>query len=85
MLREPEVIVRAEIQHLASVREPNAHALRRRDEALALPSPRGANRVELLLHMILKIAEHHCYDCQSRITFPLMPDCITSKPFANSV
>ena len=85
MLGETEVIVRAKIQHLAPIGEPDAHTLRRRDEPLALPSPRSTDAVELPLHMTLKIAVHRRYDCQSRITFPLMPDCITSKPFANSV
>jgi hypothetical protein len=52
MLREAEVIVRAEIQHFAPVRERDARALRRPDEPLALPRPRRADGIELRREMV---------------------------------
>ncbi len=58
MLREAEVIVGAKVQHLAPVGELDAHALRRGDETLALPSPGVTDSVELLRKVIFEPAKH---------------------------
>lgn len=58
VIRKPEVIVGAQIDHLAAVGELDDGSLRRSDDALALQQPRGLERLRLGLEPFTKIVEH---------------------------
>ena len=58
VIREPEVIVGAQIDHLAAVGEPDDGSLRRSDDALALQQSCGLERLRLALEPFTKILEH---------------------------
>ncbi len=58
MVGEPEVVVRAEVQHLAAVGRADLRRLRRRDDALGLEKALIADRFELGFKALLRGVVH---------------------------
>src|SRR5712671_4546570 len=89
MRREPEIIIRAQIERSRAAVHANARVLRRGDHALALVGARGADLVQLPRQVFFHRAKHnpwwfHSSD-QFRITLPDLPEVMAWKPFSNSV
>ena len=78
VVREPEVVVGAEVQHLPAALDLDVRALRRRHHELRLVRPLLAQAGEGLGELVLQLSVHQA-SVQSRMTLPELPERATAK------
>ncbi len=84
MVREAEVVVRAEVEQLPTLLDVDVRALRRRHHELALEQPLLLEIGEPRLQVVAKCAVHAQASLQSRSTFPESPEAATANAFSKS-
>ena len=85
MIRQPQIVVGAHIEHARRLRGVDSRALRRGDHALFLIRARGANLVQHAAIDFIRLFAHAFSSVQSSTTLPLRPLFITAKASSNSV
>ena len=85
VVRQAEVVVRAQVERLAAILEPDARTLGGVDEPFLLVEPARADIGEALGEEALERGVHGVQGwVQSRTTLPDCPDSMASKPRRNS-
>ena len=82
---QAEVVVGAEVQHLAPVGDAHVRRLRRLDHVLALVEPGGPQLLQAAAQIVAQGCIHRYTSVQSSTTLPDRPEPATANPSANSV
>src|SRR5207247_1513647 len=83
MVGQPQVVVGAQVQHLAPAGHADMRRLRRLDDVLVLVQTRLAQLGQAAAQVVAKAGAGHA-DVQSSTTLPDWPEAATANPAANS-
>jgi hypothetical protein len=82
---QTQVVVGAQVQHLALAGDADVRGLRRLDQVLALVQAGAAQLLEPAAQVVAKLRVHRQTPVQSSTTLPDCPEPATANPSANSV